>query len=306
MSSKAGAAPPLNPASLDPDSFMASQPPRPEDLPSQAAFDASHRAAVAEQFGEPMLKAGPAPSWVERLKESILGGPYAGNTAVGRAIGRDYRATSEMAKPEGELPLVQPAALMPQQPTSVAGGAAKGALQFASGLTTAPNLLLAAGSGGIGMLGKISGLLPRAVSAVFTVQMLKNAYDSIPAIKDRWDHNDMPGVAQEITKAVLSGALGVAAGAHAVRGGGAAVLPPEATEAAEPSTEAAQPSPVQRATASARAGVEALTPDGFMESEQPSAVAKPAEETAQAVVGGPDEFMASPAAQPVGGASDRS
>ena len=204
----------------------------------------------------PGIQAAPPEGWLQRLKETVLGGPRVGDTPVGRALGLSYEAPTEQHVPTTSLPLVRPTALSPGAPESVAGGVGKGALEFGEGMTTAPNLLMMAGSGGLGVLGKVSSYLPRAVSAAFSLDMLKNAYDQLPEVKAAINRGDWPGAAKAITKAALTAGMGVAAGTHAVRGEASSFSP--SNEEANP-----EPSPADKAVQSARAGADALDDLGF-------------------------------------------
>ncbi|HLG99817.1 MAG TPA: histidine phosphatase family protein [Bryobacteraceae bacterium] len=244
-------------ARLDDIDPLSAQPERPEDLPSREQFESSHQAAVADLHNElnkarpagPTIGPAAAPSFLERLKRMVLGNPQGApgetDTPVGRALGISYEAPAEQHTPTTDLPLVRPTALAPGAPESVAGGIGKGALQFTEGMTTAPNLLMMAGSGGLGVLGNVSKYLPRAVSAGFSIDMLRNAYKQYPRIRDAIDRKDWPTAAAAITEAGLTAGMGAAAGVHAVRGG-----PRAAAETTEPD--------VAKAAESARAGAEAL------------------------------------------------
>lgn len=212
-----------------PDQFMASRPPRAEDLPSRDVFEASHHAAVAQHFS----------AW-DRIKTAAEAIP----AMLGGLINNIGEAGATPIVPESVVPYAQPKTV----PQAIVHRTA----EFARGLTSPQNLAIGAL---IGPLGKIAPLLSRGISAGFGVQALKSAYDQSPEIQDAIHKKDWPRAAGAITTAVLSGALGAAAGTHAIRGGRPGV-PPKA-----------EPSPVERATESARAGVEALapeTPDQFM------------------------------------------
>lgn len=131
-------------------------------------------------------------------------------------------------------PILPLSKLAPDQPTSVAGGVAKGAAQFAEGLTTPANVMLAAAPfGEVGAaLGKIGAYLPRAVAGVFSLDMLHSAYQQYPEVKAAIDKKDWPGAAEAITKAGLTAAMGVLAGTHAVRGSAPETTPEKAVESA--------------------------------------------------------------------------
>lgn len=114
--------------------------------------------------------------------------------------------------------------LAPEHPTTALGGAVKGGLEFAEGLTSPENLALQFSTGGLGDIARalpmaktIASLLPRAISTYFGAQLLIDAVKTVPAVKQAWDASDTATAAKEITKAVLGGTLGGAALGHAVR-----------------------------------------------------------------------------------------
>jgi hypothetical protein len=206
-----------------------SRPKRAEDLPSQADFDASHRAAATDLQRQvnppgPSMSPAPAPSFWERAKRVMLGDPQGAaghtDTPLGRAFGISYEAPTEPHTPTTEPGAAGPkfTALSPGEPTSVLGGVGKGALQFADEMTTAPSLLMMGALGGAGALGQVSKYLPRAVSGVFSEEMLRSAAQKVPEVADALRKKDWPRAAQAITNAGLTAGLGVAAGAHAVKG----------------------------------------------------------------------------------------
>jgi broad specificity phosphatase PhoE len=102
----------------------------------------------------------------------------------------------------------------------VGPGVTKAALQFGSGLTTPENLLLMAGTGGLGALEKQLGksLVTRLVSAGFSGQMLKSAYDQVPALREHWNKQDWPNVRADLTRITLSGGMAGLAATHAAKG----------------------------------------------------------------------------------------
>jgi hypothetical protein len=176
------------PVELTPDAFMAGQvdpilanPKRAEDLPTQQQFDQAHAQHLTMHAAPETI--------LDRIKELILGNPHAPegqtDTPIGRALGISYEDPTKRQTPATDLPMARVSAIAPQDPQSVAGGVAKGAAQFAEGMTTAPNLLMMAGGGALGALGKISGYLPRAVSAAFSLDMLHSAYQQYPAPADQ-------------------------------------------------------------------------------------------------------------------------
>jgi hypothetical protein len=242
MAQQGSAAPPLTP-----DSFMQAQPGQaqsgdPLDTKAKTAAELPSRESFEASHQ------GAVANWWQKVK------------AVTEAAAPLVMTKGEQLANE---PLI-PESVMPAPATTPAGAVGRSALEFARGMTSPENIAIGALAG---PFGKIAPLLGRAVSAGFGLQMLKGAYDQYPEVRDAIEKKDWTRAAGAITTAALSGGLGVMAGAHAVRGGGE-VPPPEGQ------------TPIEKATASARAGVEALTPDGFMqEQEQEQEPASPASNT---------------------------
>lgn len=95
-------------------------------------------------------------------------------------------------------------------------GIKRGAVKAAEGLTTPANLLLAAGSEGLGAVPGIAGNVLRSmVSGYFSEQMLAGAYHSIPEIKAAADAGDTEKLSELLTGAGINTAMGAAAGVHA-------------------------------------------------------------------------------------------
>jgi len=210
-------------------------------LPSREAFEASHHSAVADWWekvkavGEaagPMLyKKAQELTSIPAVSPGDVGGAVSGALGFGEKPGRD---------------------VVTQPPTSVLTGLAKGTAETISGLTSAQNIGLGAL---MGPVGKIAPLLSRAVSAGFGVQMLKSVVDQSPEVADAVQKKDWPRAAEAITKAALTGGLGVLAGTHAVRGG------PEVTPVAETSPiEKATPESFEPDHQATDTGAENLTP----------------------------------------------
>lgn len=146
-------------------------------------------------------------------------------------------------------PIVPLSKLAPDNPTTVLGGVGKGAAEVAEGLTSPANVVMAGASGGLGLLGQVSKMLPRAIVAGFSAQMFKQAYDEIPEVRHSWIVGDAPGVARALTRAVASGALGAASAFHAVRGGGVAAESQDVNEQSTGQTPAASGDIFDRAAA---------------------------------------------------------
>jgi hypothetical protein len=246
-------APDVLPANFFDDPINA-QPKRAEDLPTQAEFDASHQAAVAAQTSSARPAPTPKPSLWDEAKTAVEAAPV-----IGEAL---YHKASELMNaplvPEGMAPAIGGAAIAalsgaPQLAGPIAadqgpmGAIARSTGEFARGMTSPENIGLAAFTG---PLGKITPLLSRGIGAVFSAQLLKNAYDQYPDIRDAVNRGDWTKAAGAITTAVLSGGLGALAGVHAVAGGGE--VPGEPPRP--------QPTAAEKAVQSARAGVEVLSP----------------------------------------------
>lgn len=218
---------------------------KPKGPPSFADFLASDDATTPSPVG-PELHAGHAPGIVERAKEFFLGGPQHGDTPLGRALGYSYEAPTEAHTPTTSLPLVRPTVVAPgtfeEKPGYVPSAAEKavqgvgrGLANATEGMLTAPNTLMLAGSGGLGLLSKVNTLLPRAVSAAFSADMVHGLYEKSPEFKAAWDSGDPARIAQVATEGGVQAIMATLAATHAVRGEGAPV------EAEVPKREASAP-----------------------------------------------------------------
>lgn len=136
-------------------------------------------------------------------------------------------------------------------PTTDLGKAAKGAQEAvfstAENLTTPTNVGIMSATGGLGLLSKAHSLVPRAVSAYFTQDMVRSLYEHKQDFKDAWDSGDPERIAKTFTEGAIQAGLATAAGLHAVRGGTVVregEIPKDETKApiAEPVTEAKAPS----------------------------------------------------------------
>jgi hypothetical protein len=127
---------------------------------------------------------GPASTW-QRLGNVVA--PFMEHMRVGGA-----------ARSEG---LVDPgAAISSQHPIIKAAG------EFAGGLTTPTNIILAGGTGG---LSEASPVMAKLLNLGFSQQMIKGAIDQYPALKQAWANNDSDAFLEHFTHAVLGGALGL-------------------------------------------------------------------------------------------------
>lgn len=153
----------------------------------------------------------------EGFKGLVLGNAAVGDKAIGRALGYDFEGP---ASPHVETPnMVGLTALAPENPTTIGGGIVKGAAQLAEGFTSPGNALMLAGSGGIGLLGEISSLLPRAISAGFSLQMLNDLKNQYPSVKAAVESGDPAKIAESVTDAVGTAVMAGMAGFHAATGG---------------------------------------------------------------------------------------
>lgn len=179
---------------------------------------------------------------LEAMKRTVLGSPKTGVTPIGRAAHLDYDAPSEDRSADTRMLHMEE--LAPGKPTTVAGGIGKGLLTTASGFTTPENALMLAGSGGLGLLGKVHGILPRAVSAYFTKEMVHGLYEKRKDFKEAWDSGDAPRIAQVFTEGAAQAGMAGLAATHAVKGGKPAVVS-EPRESASPVTETKETPPIE-------------------------------------------------------------
>ena len=223
-----------------------------KNLPSAEDFQAAHRAHLDSLFpnrNQPAQQPAPAtspnsmpaqtkpaPSVWDRVKALASSTPA--------MLEGTLNKTTELAN----TPVVPESVVPYQQPQTILQGIIHGTAEFARGLTSPENIGMLGTGGILSAVGKVAPLLPRAISAGFGFSMLKDAYNRIPDVRDAINKQDWPAAAQAITEGVLSAGMGTAAAAHAVRGPRAGEAPPQAT-------------PSDRAVESARAGVEALTPE---------------------------------------------
>lgn len=100
--------------------------------------------------------------------------------------------------------------------SKVARGAVKGAETFGSSLTTPLNASILAGTAG---LSEALPIVSRLLSAGFSIQMLKGAFDRSPELASRVKSGDYEGAAQALTEMGLGAAAGVLSAKHAINGG---------------------------------------------------------------------------------------
>jgi len=103
-------------------------------------------------------------------------------------------------------------------------GIARGAAEFASGLTSPETVMVAAATDGLGSIAKQLGkpLVGRMIPLGFSADMLHGAYQQIPELREAWNKSDWPRVRQQLTRMALDGTMAAIAGAHAVKGEGVA------------------------------------------------------------------------------------
>lgn len=223
---------------------------RAEDLPSDEHLQAHHDAYVQRALADPTGIIGTTllgmPGGVRQSQPAVHGGQPVTARDIPQPAPLPGTPASRL-KEAVNTPAIPFSKLAPDNPTTIPGEVGKHVAQFAEGLTTPGNVLLAAGTEGLGLLAKpalgVAKYLPRAVSAVFGAQMLKGAIDSIPEVKDAIAKKDYQRAAGAITDVALSGgmaglALLHAGGAHAGGGDREAAV----TQATQPQPETIAPS----------------------------------------------------------------
>lgn len=110
-------------------------------------------------------------------------------------------------------------------------GIARGARKMVEGLTTPANLLIGAGTAGLGAVPGVAGNTLRAlVSGYFTEEMLRDAYHTVPEIKAAADAGDTEKLAELLTKTGGNLAMAAGAGTHAaseIYSGARGIVPQE-------------------------------------------------------------------------------
>jgi hypothetical protein len=149
------------------------------------------------------------PSWSERVK-----------SALGRRVPQGSRMaqwTQEVGT-TGTPQLVSPeAAMTPSE--QARHPIATGLGEVAGSLTSPVNVALVAGTAGLGGLPGVAGrLAPRLVSAVFTEEMLRGAYNEFPEFRAAMDRGDESEALRIAAHLVASGAMAYLAGHHAATG----------------------------------------------------------------------------------------
>jgi len=173
----------------------------------------SSPAEVAPAIVPPATISAYEPSWWERAKDIFTAGipRYSSRTVNDPKFGSMQLVTPEAAMTPGE---------QARHPIATGIG------ELAGGLTSPESVALIAGTWGIGPLSaqaaKTAPFLlraaPRALSAFFTEEMLRGAYNEFPKFKEAMDRGDESEALRLFTHLVGSGALAYLAGHHAATG----------------------------------------------------------------------------------------
>lgn len=92
--------------------------------------------------------------------------------------------------------------------------------EVAGGLTTPENVAIIAATGGLGELPGAAAMIPRLVSAGFSLQSIYQAASMYPAIRDAFARGDTSEAKRLLTHAGLNLGIGALAGRHALKGRG--------------------------------------------------------------------------------------
>lgn len=179
-----------------------------------------------------------------RLKELLLGGPQAGETALGEALiaaGREFPTLEPLIQKIGPYEAREDQGL--SAPVLGLGalrrtpGIIHGALTALGGLTSIPNLEMQAlagpaVAGAAGLVGKTaSSVLERLAAAGFSGEMLKGLYNELPEFRRRVNSGDTVGAREMIGQMAVQAPLALLSGAAAIHGPKAeAAIPAEASE----------------------------------------------------------------------------
>lgn len=168
------------------------------------------------------------PSWTEPLFRvgGAIVGDMKGDTAIGRALG----FSSEVEPDNRAAPFLNFSNLgledaVPARDTKVgkaARGVATGAQDFATGLTTPKNVLLLAGTGGVGTVAKKLGqtAVSKALSAMFGVDMVTKALERSGEFASAVAAGDTEKAANILTQIAGGAVMGALAVKHAAQGTG--------------------------------------------------------------------------------------
>jgi hypothetical protein len=219
--------------------------PQPDQVVQDATAHAGRIATALAAEADPNAGtiSASTPSMWDRIMAPVREG------AIGRAVEQSFPEGSPLRRMIGTPSMTTQAdreqpgvghAILPFEAATSQPGAIRGAAEFAGGLTTPESLLLMAGSGGLGTLGKQlgTGLVSRLISAGFSADMLHSAYQQIPALRDSWNQQDWPQVRQQLVKLTLGTGMAALGVRHALKGG---VAPAAAEERAAPREVSAPP-----------------------------------------------------------------
>ncbi len=157
------------------------------------------------------------PTVWQRLKSAITTGIPAFNSDFEVASHTDDGTLSDGSTPS--MQLVTPQAAMTAQERQN-NPVLTGVAETAGGLTTPGSVATLAATGGFGELSAAGkAIIPRLVSAGFSLQALKGAYDQIPAYRNAIDSGDEAEAHRILTHIVLDSGMGILAGRHAATGG---------------------------------------------------------------------------------------
>lgn|GEM_PF-2373189 len=188
-------------------------------LPSASITPALPPAQPGNGVG-PTIGPAPEPSLFQRAKSTIA------NSAIGHAVSEELpKVANELGIEPTETvynpdearhanELIAPGAAFDKS------GAAKGVAEFAGGLTTPGNMLLGAGSAGLGEFASLLGesastVVPKLISLGFSAQMAQNAARQWPKIKQAWSEHRYDDAKQLATEAGLGILFSAAAFKHA-------------------------------------------------------------------------------------------
>lgn len=215
------------------------------------------------------------PGLLDRARAVIMGSGRTGDTAIGRAFGETHEGPAAPQTPTQNLPLIRPSEVTPEitaalpyvvpgaglvTGTEAGKGAVAGLVKFAEGNTTAPNLLMLAGGEGLGLLGKVNSLIPKAVSAGFSVDMIHSLWQQAPELKKVWQRGDPREIAEQYTQAAATLGMAGMTAYHAAKGTGADLA--ETFGRTKPTVESATRS-VDEGAAILDGGVKAVDPSEF-------------------------------------------
>ena len=176
----------------------------------------SQSPAASVAPGTPTMQAAQPTIW-QRLKAAVTQGIPKFNSDFEVASHTDDGRLSDGSTPS--MQLVTPQAAMTSQEKQN-NPVLTGVAEAAGGLTTPGSVATIAGTAGFGELSAAGRtILPRLLSAGFSAQALKGAYDQVPAYRAAMDAGDEAEAHRILTHIVIDGGLGILAGRHAATGG---------------------------------------------------------------------------------------